>query len=101
MDDSIRRQLARRAARERKAEAAWQRDRELADFGERVEIAMRIRDATVLRTERIAGELLSMLTRQHRLSMKEALQWSGGVISRTEGLRLRREHEQSPVEGDS
>jgi len=97
MDDSIRRQLARRAVREWKAEVASQRERELADPGERVEIALRTRDATV-RIERVAGELLSVLTRKHRLSMEEALLWCGGVITRTEGLRLRREHEREPAE---
>lgn len=101
MDDSTRRQLARRAAHERKTEEAAQRDRELTDLGDRVEIALRTRDATVWRTEQVAGELLSVLTRKHRLSMEEALLWCGGVVTRPEGLLLRREDERSPAEPDS
>ena len=101
MDSSVSQQLARRAAREQRAKNASQRERELVDLGERVEIALRTRDATVLRTERVAGEALSDLTRTHGLSMTDAVIWCGGFVTRCEALRIRREHERRPTEQDS
>ncbi|WP_248581617.1 hypothetical protein [Nocardioides sp. InS609-2] len=71
------------------------RNRELSDLGEQVEIAVRTRDATIQRTERRAGELLSRLTRDYGLSMERALELAGGAVSRADGLRLRRGSERS------
>lgn len=68
-------------------------NRELVDLGEQVEIALRTRDATIQRTERRAGELLSRLTRD--LSMERALELAGNAVSRADGLRLRRRYERS------
>ena len=91
--DSVRRQLARRALNEKRANDAMRRNRELVDLGEQVEIALRTRDATIQRTERRAGELLSRLTRDHGLSMERALELAGDAVSRADGLRLRRQYE--------
>ena len=71
------------------------RNRELSDLGEQIEIALRTRDATIQRTERRAGELLSRLTRDYGLSMERAVERCGGEVSRTEGQRLRRQFERS------
>ena len=90
---SVRRQLARRAASENRTDEILRRSREVSDLGEQIEIALRTRDATIQRTERRAGELLSRLTRDYGLSMEFALDWSGQVVSRSEGLRLRRGYE--------
>jgi len=94
MDDSTKRQLARRVAVERRADDACRRDREIAELGEAVEIQLRTRDAAVRRTEQKAGAALSALTRDHGLSMETGLGWCGHVVSRAEALRLRREYEQ-------
>ena len=69
------------------------RNRELSDLVEQVEIAIRTRDATIQRTERRAGELLSRLTRDYGLSMERALELAGDAVSRADGLRLRRQYE--------
>lgn len=90
---SVRRQLARRAASENRSTEILRRNRELVDLGEQVEIALRTRDATIQRTERRAGELLSRLTRDYSLSMERALERCGGVVSRPEAQRLRRQFE--------
>jgi len=89
----VRRQLARRAASENRTNELLRRSREVSDLGEQVEIALRTRDATIQRTERRAGELLSMLTRDYGLSMERALELAGDAVSRADGLRLRREYE--------
>ena len=92
---SVRRQLARQAASENRTTEILRRSREVNDLGEQIEIALRTRDATNQRTERRAGELLSRLTREYGLSMECALDWSGQVVGRSEGLRLRRRYERS------
>ena len=89
--------MARRAASENRTNEVLRRNRELSDLGEQVAIALRTRDATIQRTEGRAGELLSRLTREYDLSMERALDWSGQVVSRSEGLRLRRRYERSPT----
>ncbi|GEP32268.1 hypothetical protein NSZ01_00360 [Nocardioides szechwanensis] len=89
----MRRQLARRAASENRTNEILRRSREVNDLGEQVEIALRTRDATIQRTERRAGELLSRLTRDYGLQMERALERCGGEVSRTEGNRLRRQFE--------
>ena len=91
---SVRRQLARRSAIEKRTNETLQQSREIADLGEQIEIALRTRDATIQRTERRVGELLSRLTRDYGLSMERALEWCGHVATRSEGLRLRRQYEQ-------
>jgi len=95
MQDATRRQLARRDAVERRSNEASRREREVRDLGEVVEIQLRTRDATVQRTEQLAGELLSRLTRDQGVSMEQALLLCGNAVSRTEGLRLRRQYERS------
>lgn len=91
--ESVRRQLVRRAISESRTNEGMRRNRELSDLGEQVEIALRTRDATIQRTERRAGELLSRLTRDYGLSMERALELAGGAVSRADGLRLRRRYE--------
>ena len=95
ISESVRRQLARRAASENRTTEILRRNRELVDLGEQVEIALRTRDATIQRTERRAGELLSRLTRDYGLSMERALELAGDAVSRADGLRLRRQYERS------
>ena len=90
---SVRRQLARRAASENHTGEILRRSREVKDLGEQIEISLRTRDAAIRRTERRAGKLLSRLTRDYGLSMERALERCGGVVSRTEGSRLRRQFE--------
>ena len=90
---SVRRQLARRAASETRTNEILRRSREVSDLGEQIEIALRSRDATIQRTERRAGDLLSRLTRDYGLSMERALELGGDVVSRADGLRLRRQYE--------
>jgi len=91
--ESVRRQLVRRALNENHTHEVMRRNRELSDLGEQVEIALRTRDATIQRTERRAGELLSRLTRDYGLSMEHALELAGDAVSRADGLRLRRRYE--------
>ena len=90
---SVQRQLARRVASENRTNEILRRSREVNDLGEQIEIALRTRDATIQRTERRAGELLSRLTRDYSLSMERALERCGGVVSRPEAQRLRRQFE--------
>lgn len=92
---SVRRQLARRRASENRTKETLRQSREIADHSEQIEIALRTRDATIQRTERRAGELLSRLTRDYGLSMERALELAGGAVSRPDGLRLRRQYERS------
>ena len=93
--ESVRRQLVRRALDENRSHEIMRRNRELCDLGEQVEIALRTRDATIQRTEGLAGELLSRLTRDYGLSMDRALEMTGAAVSRADGLRLRRQYERS------
>lgn len=95
ISEAARRQLARRVATENRTTEILRRNRELVDLGEQIEIALRTRDATIQRTERLAGELLSGLTRDYGLSMERALELAGGAVSRADGLRLRRQYERS------
>ena len=88
-----RRQVARRSTLEQRIDEVARRENEMATLGEQIEVAVRTRDAAVARTECRAGELLTKLTREHSLSMEAALIWCGDVVTRAEGLRLRREHE--------
>lgn len=94
---SVRRQLARRTASENRINETLRQSREIADLGEQIEIALRTRDATIQRTERQAGELLSRLTRDYGLSMERALERCGGAVSRPEALRLRRKFERDDL----
>ena len=93
ISEAARRQLARRAASENRTTEILRRNRKLVDLGEQIEIALRTRDATIQRTERRAGELLSGLTRDYGLSMERALELGGDVVSRADALRLRRQYE--------
>lgn len=87
------RQRARRSAldaqsvmRTKRAE----RDRRCGGWAVRVATALAERDAVVATYERRAGEALAKMTEEEGLTLREAVQWCGEVLTFREAARLRR-----------
>jgi hypothetical protein len=87
------RQEARRAALEvqskRRRERAG-REKRLEDLALRVLVAVREREAAVSEADRRAGKALGEMTEDEGLSVREAVEWCGEVLTSREVTRLRR-----------
>ena len=86
-------QQARRTAREmagRRRREREERERRVIDLAERVLVAIGQRDVAVAETEKRAGEALRELTEVEGLSVAEAVEWCGEMITVREATRLRR-----------
>lgn len=99
------RQEARKSVLEAQAEMKAERDKRekrLSGLGVDVVVALRERDAAVLRCELQSGRALRKML-DEGLSMKEALQWCGPEVGRREAGRLIKQAEQteeSPQQGE-
>ena len=99
------RQEARKSVLEAQAEMKAERDKRekrLSGLGVDVVVALRERDAAVLRCELQSGRALRKML-DEGLSMKEALQWCGPEVGRREAGRLIKqaeETEESPQQGE-
>jgi len=89
-------QSVRQGARRRALEAQALRRREQVEVERRrsalgvdVVVALSERDAAIARWERLAGEALVKLTRDERLTLRDACEWAGD-LTLTEAKRLRR-----------
>ncbi|GAA8854407.1 hypothetical protein DUHN55_46940 [Helicobacter pylori] len=96
------RQEARKSVLEAQAEMKAERDKRekrLSGLGEDVVVALRERDAAVLRCELQSGRALRKML-DEGLSMKEALQWCGPEVGRREAGRLIKQAEESLQQGE-
>ena len=96
------RQEARKSVLEAQAEMKAERDKRekrLSGLGVDVVVALRERDAAVLRCELQSGRALRKML-DEGLSMKEALQWCGPEVGRREAGRLIKQAEESPQQGE-
>lgn len=89
-------QSVRQGARRRALEAQALRRREQVEVERRrsalgidVVVALSERDAAIARWERLAGEALVKLTRDERLTLRDACEWAGD-LTLAEAKRLRR-----------
>ena len=89
-------QSVRQGARRRALEAQAVRRREQVEVERRrsalgvdVVVALSERDAAIARWERLAGEALVKLTRDERLTLRDACEWAGD-LTLAEAKRLRR-----------
>lgn len=96
------RQEARKSVLEAQAEMKAERDKRekrLSGLGVDVVVALRERDAAVLRCELQSGRALRKML-DEGLSMKEALQWCGPEVGRREAGRLIKQAEESAQQGE-
>ena len=87
------RQAARRAAQDAQAKLRaerQERDKRLAGIAMDVLVALGERDAAVAKFEHRAGVGLRRLLEDERLTVAEAVQWCGPMLTRQEIARLRR-----------
>lgn len=87
------RQEARRKALEAQAKMKDERkkkEKRLSGLGVDLMTALEERDATVQRCDARAGATLRKMTDDEGLSLREALEWCGPALSRTEAARLRK-----------
>jgi len=64
-------------------------ERRRSALGVDVVVALSERDAAIARWERLAGEALVKLTRDERLTLRDACEWAGD-LTLAEAKRLRR-----------
>jgi hypothetical protein len=85
------RQQARRTAREmadRRRRARLEREGRTIALAEQIMVALGERDAAVAAAESRAGAALRQLTEVEGLSVKEAVEWCGEMLSAREATRL-------------
>jgi len=96
------RQRARRAAIDPAMSARIQsalRDQRVSRLATRLSVTLARRDQAIERWDRRIREVLVQLTRVERLTIEEALAWSGATLTKGEARRLRQlaEHDSGPT----
>lgn len=75
------------------------RDQRVSRLATRLSVTLARRDQAIERWDRRIGEVLVQLTRVERLTIEEALAWSGATLTKGEARRLRQlaEHDSGPT----
>lgn len=97
------RQQARRRAMDpamRARIAATQRDQRISRLTTRLAVTLSRRDEALQRWDRRVGDVLVALTRGERLTLDEAVTWSGITLTKREARRMRQLAESQSGEAD-